>query len=112
MAMIYKIFRADEWAALERDGQTTGAPIDVQDGFIHLSGGDQVRETAALYFTDASDLVLVACNTDVFGDALEWETSRGGAKFPHVFREFRMSDVAWSEPLPLVDGVHQFPDTV
>ena len=35
--LIYKILRADEWAALKRDGETQGAPVDVADGFIHFS---------------------------------------------------------------------------
>ena len=38
--LIYKIFRADEWAALQSDGKTSGAPVDLADGFaIHGDGG-------------------------------------------------------------------------
>jgi uncharacterized protein (DUF952 family) len=46
---------------------------------------------------------------DRLGEALKWEPSRGGALFPHLYREMRLSDVAWAQPLPLVAGVHQFP---
>ena len=35
--LVYKILRAPEWEALRRDGVTAGAPIDLQDGFVHLS---------------------------------------------------------------------------
>ena len=48
--LIYKIFRADEWAALQAKGETTGAPIDVTDGYIHFSGANTVQKTAALHF--------------------------------------------------------------
>ncbi|MEJ6397283.1 DUF952 domain-containing protein [Yoonia sp. 208BN28-4] len=106
--LIYKIFRGPEWAQLQADGTTTGAPIDVADGFIHFSGADTVAKTAELYFADMDDLVLVAVEADGL-DGLKWETSRGGAQFPHLFREMTMDDVVWHKPLPIVDGVHQFP---
>jgi uncharacterized protein (DUF952 family) len=107
--LIYKIFRAPEWAQMQADGETTGAPIDVADGFVHLSGGDTVAKTAELYFAGEADLTLVAVEADGM-DALKWEVSRGGAKFPHLFRKLKMSDVVWAKPLPLSGGIHQFPD--
>ena len=107
--LIYKIFRAPEWAQMQADGETVGAPIDVQDGFVHLSGGDTVQKTASLYFADEDDLTLVAIEADGV-EALKWEVSRGGAEFPHLFRKLKMADVVWAKPMPLVDGVHQFPE--
>ncbi len=110
MAMlIYKIFRASEWATLQTNGATDGAPIDVADGYVHFSGADTVQKTASLYFQDEHDLVLVAVETDGLSD-LKWEASRGGTLFPHLYRQLRMADVAWHKPLPIIDGAHQFPD--
>ena len=43
--LIYKIFRADEWAHLQAKGETAGAPIDVQDGYVHFSTAEQAAET-------------------------------------------------------------------
>lgn len=106
---IYKIFRAAEWAALERDGETAGAPVDLADGFVHFSTGPQLRETAARHFAGESGLVLLAAEADGL-DALKWEPSRGGALFPHLYRRLRMTDVLWSRPLPLENGAHAFPD--
>ncbi len=108
--LIYKIFRAPEWAALQRDGQTLGAPVDLADGFVHFSAAKQVAQTAALHFADVTGLVLVAVDAGRLGDALRWEASRGGELFPHLFRALRLEDVIWHKPLPLVDGAHQFPD--
>ena len=48
--LIYKIFRADEWAQLQAAGATQGAPIDLADGFIHFSTAATVEKTASLYF--------------------------------------------------------------
>ena len=53
--------------------------------------------------------MLVAVETDRLGDALKWEVSRGGAEFPHLYRELRLSDVTWAQPLPLENGTHHFP---
>ena len=108
--LIYKIFRADEWAALHADGETQGAPIDVSDGYVHFSTARQAAETAAKHFSGAEGLVLLACDARSMADDLKWEVSRGGGEFPHLYRKLRLSDVVWSKPLPLVDGVHQFPE--
>lgn len=107
--LIYKIFRADEWAALQRDGETAGAPVDLADGFVHFSTAEQAAETAAKHFAGQDGLVLLACDGDAMGDALKWEVSRGGALFPHLFRKLRIDDILWDRPLPLIDGTHQFP---
>lgn len=107
--LIYKIFRADEWSALRKRGATEGAPIDVADGYVHFSTAVQAAETAAKHFKDEDGLFLLALDSDALGQDLKWEPSRGGALFPHLYRELRMEDVLWAQPLPLVDGQHQFP---
>jgi uncharacterized protein (DUF952 family) len=107
---IYKILRAGEWSDLERLGETQGAPVDVADGFIHFSTADQVAETAARHFADEDGLILAAFDAEALGPALKWETSRGGALFPHLYAPLRRADVVWHAPLPLRDGAHVFPE--
>lgn len=108
--LIYKIFRADEWAGMQAAGQTLGAPVDRQDGYVHFSTADQARETAARHFAGEEHLVLVTADTDAMGDHLKWEVSRGGAKFPHLYAPFHMDHVVAAVPLPLGPGGHRFPD--
>lgn len=107
--LIFKIFRADEWAALRENGETEGAPIDVTDGYVHFSTAAQAAETAAKHFAGVEGLFLLAVEADRLGDDLKWEVSRGGANFPHLYRKMALSDVVWAQPLPFMDGVHQFP---
>lgn len=107
--MIYKILRTPEWEALRADGQSAGAPVDLADGFIHFSTIEQASETAAKHFAGEDGLMLLAVEADHLGNALHWEPSRGGALFPHLYRALRMSDVAWAQPLPLIEGQHRFP---
>ena len=107
--LIYKIFRASEWAQLQAEGETSGAPVDIADGYIHFSTAAQARDTAAKHFAGEDDLVLLALDSEALGDALRWEPSRGGALFPHLYRPLRLDDVLWQQPLPRADGIHQFP---
>ncbi|MFW8634164.1 DUF952 domain-containing protein [Cribrihabitans pelagius] len=108
--LIYKIFRADEWAALQAEGETAGAPIDVTDGYVHFSTAAQAAETAAKHFAGAEGLVLLACEADAMGGDLKWEVSRNDALFPHLYRKLRVADVLWAKPLPLAGGRHVFPE--
>lgn len=107
--LIYKIFRAPEWADLQAKGTTRGAPVDLADGYIHFSTAAQAPETAARHFLGARDLVLVAVEAEPLGAALRWEVSRGGAEFPHLYRALDLDDVLWARPLPLENGCHRFP---
>lgn len=107
--LIFKIFRSDEWQALRSNGETTGAPIDVADGYVHFSTATQAAETAAKHFAGEDGLYLLAVETEDVDDHLEWEPSRGDDLFPHLYRALKMTDVVWAQPLPLENGVHQFP---
>lgn len=108
--MIYKILTSEQWSVLEKEGETVGAPIDVQDGFVHFSTADQVEGTLALYFAKQENLVLAAVDSDTVGSALRWESSRDGQDFPHLYSKLRRVDVAWAETLKLdEDGKHILP---
>ncbi len=108
--LIFKIFRRPEWDAFRTAGRTAGAPVDLADGFIHFSTAQQVAETAARHFATESDLVLVACDADRLGRHLRWEPSRGGALFPHLYRDLHLDDVVWDKSLPLGATGHIFPE--
>jgi uncharacterized protein (DUF952 family) len=110
--VIYKILRALEFATLIAKGVSTGAPVDVADGYVHFSTAAQVAETAARHFAGEAGLWLLACEEAALGPALRWEPSRGGALFPHLYRPLTTDDVAWARPLPLADGGHRFPDAL
>jgi uncharacterized protein (DUF952 family) len=107
--LIFKIFRPDEWATLRREGETLGAPIDLQDGYVHFSTALQAEETAAKHFAGEGDLMLLAVDAEAVGPALKWERSRNDDLFPHLYRPLTLADVVWAQPLPLVEGRHQFP---
>lgn len=110
--LIYKILRADEWAALEAQGETSGAPVDVADGYIHFSTAAQATETAAKHFAGAEGLMLLAYDSEALGPALKWEPSRGGALFPHLYAPLPLAGLLWAKPLPLGPAGHVFPEAM
>ena len=110
--LLYKIFRAPEWEEMRATGESAGAPVDLADGYIHLSTAAQVSGTAAKHFAGQAGLVLVAVRTEALGGDLRWEPSRGGDLFPHLYRPVRMADVRWAKELPLGSQGHLFPEDV
>ncbi len=106
----YKVLTADQLAALEHDGSFAGAPVDLADGYIHLSTADQLDETIAKHFAGQNDLQLVAVDLEALGDAVKWEESRGGALFPHLYRPITLDVVvAYSALAYEPDGAIRLP---
>jgi len=111
--IIYKIVTRSQWDEAKRLGVFKGAPVDLADGFIHFSTAEQVRETAAKYFSGQDDLLLVAIKAKALGEALVYEPSRGGQLFPHLYANLPLAAVGAVDALPLgADGQHQFPAAV
>jgi uncharacterized protein (DUF952 family) len=106
----YKIMTEDEFAQLRRDAVFHGAPVDLADGFIHLSSGSQLLETVERHFSGRDGLVIVAVDLAALGEAVRWEPSRGGQLFPHVYGPLPIGAVLASGPLERsADGALKLP---
>lgn len=98
-ALAYKVLTADQMEALERDGTFAGAPVDLADGYIHLSTAGQLEETVAKHFAGQENLHVAAVDLEALDAAVKWEPSRGGALFPHVYAALPLSAVIAYGPL-------------
>ncbi|WP_342656960.1 DUF952 domain-containing protein [Sphingomonas sp. NY01] len=108
----YKVLTAEQMAALETDGVFTGAPVDRQDGYIHLSTAAQLTETVDKHFAGQSDLHVAAVDLEAMGDAVRWEESRGGQLFPHLYADLPLNAVVAYSPLKRDDdGTARLPVT-
>jgi uncharacterized protein (DUF952 family) len=107
---VYKILRGREMAELAVEGIFAGSADDRRDGFVHLSAAEQVAGTAARHFAGETGLWIVAFDPIAMDTALRWEVSRGGARFPHLYRALILTDVIWARPLPLGPEGHMLPD--
>jgi uncharacterized protein (DUF952 family) len=98
-SVAYKVLTAAELVAFETAGLFAGSPVDLADGFIHLSTAEQLDETVAKHFAGQTDLVVVAVDLAPLGSVVRWEPSRGGALFPHIYADLPMAAVAVHCPL-------------
>lgn len=110
MPVLYKIMSRREWETAQAQGIYEGSDADRRDRFIHLSAAHQVRATAQKHFSGQSDLLLISIGEEALGQSLKWEVSRGSDVFPHNYGSVPLSAVSEVIPLPLVNGVHQFPE--
>lgn len=94
----YKVLTAGQMRALE-GGAFAGAPVDLADGYIHLSTAEQLPATIEKHFAGQDDLWLAAVDLDAQGDRLKWEPSRGGALFPHLYAPLLLETVIAYGPL-------------
>lgn len=108
---IFHMCRQDEWQQALSSGEHPGSSQDQADGFIHFSTARQIVESAARHRAGQQGLLLIAADVEKLGPALRWESSRGGALFPHLYSALPVSAVIGVAPLPLgPDGLHCFPD--
>jgi uncharacterized protein (DUF952 family) len=110
---IYKVASREIYEASLKAGHFVGQPIDLQDGYIHFSTAAQLGETIRLYFAGLNDQVLFAVPAPPLGAALEWEASRGGQLFPHLYGELPMAAVSDMTALDIpADGLVTLPEWV
>lgn len=98
MTIAYKILTPDQAEAL-RQGTFIGAPVDQQDGYIHLSTAEQLPETLAKHFAGQTALWLAAVDLDKCDATVRWEVSRNKQLFPHLYSAITMALVVALEPV-------------
>ena len=110
--LAYKVLTAEQMAALEADGSFAGAPVDLADGYVHLSTCEQLTETVDKHFAGQENLHVAAVDLGSFGGSLKWEESRGGQLFPHLYGPLLLETVIAYGPLErLADGTVKLPVT-
>lgn len=106
---IYKICPTNLWEDAQAQGVFKGAGIDLVDGYIHFSTAAQTQETLALHFTSQEGLTLVQIDANLCD--IQWEPSRGGQLFPHLYDTLPLTAVTKTWQLLLDEtGVHILPD--
>lgn len=100
MTPVHKILDAADWAHARTSGVYAGSAVDRADGFIHLSGDDQLHETARRYFAGRPELVILTLDADhpPLKALIRWEPSRGGALFPHIYGAIQLEWVMAARP--------------
>jgi uncharacterized protein (DUF952 family) len=109
-AVAYKILTTTQLTEL-LTGSFAGAPVDLADGYIHLSTASQVSGTLEKHFSGQLDLHIAAVDLTPLGDAVKWEVSRGGALFPHLYASLPLSAVIAHQPVEYANSVLLLPSS-
>ena len=108
---VYKISTKSEWQVIKNKGKLTGSKKDLEDGYIHFSGDDQVAGTLKKFYQNQKDLVLLKVDTLKL-DHLVWEQASDGIMFPHLSSTLDIANVVDEFDITLDDeGNHVLPDT-
>ncbi len=89
--LVFKILSLAEW-------RKAGAFVpcsddDRRDGYMHLSGPDEIVATVRKHFAGKTGLVALAIDAEKIEAPLRYEASRDGALFPHCYGEIGRSAV-------------------
>ena len=107
---IYKICKPEEWLQAKNKGQFNGTKKDIEDGFIHFSGEDQVKETLEKHYSKQKNLVLLKVETLKL-DHLIWEQASDGNMFPHLYSSLDLANVVDEYEITIgEDGSHNLPN--
>ena len=106
---VYKICTISEWQAVKSKGQLIGSKKDLEDGYIHFSGEDQVKRTLKKFYFNQKDLILLKVNTLKLNHLI-WEQASDGSMFPHLYSSLDISNVVDEFEIILRDdGSHILP---
>tara|TARA_B110000438_G_C15334043_1_gene444989 strand:- start:158 stop:508 length:351 start_codon:yes stop_codon:yes gene_type:complete len=107
---IYKICTKSELKEAKSKQQFKGSKKDLDDGFIHFSGEEQVAATLKKYYSNQKDLILLKVDTLKL-DHLIWEQASDGNMFPHLYSSLDLTYVTDEFEIGLgKDGNHKLPD--
>lgn len=107
---IFKIIDLDEWQKIKQSETYLGSSKDIEDGYIHFSGEDQVKGTLEKYYSKQENLVLLKVETLKL-DHLIWEQASDGNMFPHLYSSLDLSNIVDEFEINLSDkGIHELPD--
>ena len=107
---IFKIIDVNEWQKIKVKGTYAGSSKDIEDGFIHFSGEDQVKGTLEKHYPKQKNLILLKVETLKL-DHLIWEQASDGNMFPHLYSSLDLSNVVDEFEINLQDnGIHELPD--
>jgi 1,4-dihydroxy-6-naphthoate synthase len=79
-----------DWERAQRHGEWQPPSLD-SEGFVHLSFRHQIEGTLDVHFAGVDEVLLVEIEPDDLRQ-LVIEPSRGGALFPHLYRQLRTAE--------------------
>jgi uncharacterized protein (DUF952 family) len=108
LKFVYKIIDSNEWQKAKEKGSYIGSKKDLEDGFIHFSGEEQVESTLKKYYSNEKNLILLKVETLKL-DHLIWEQASDGNMFPHLYSPLNTKCVVEEFEILLKENKHILP---
>ena len=109
---IYKICTKEEWEEAKKKGKYEGSKKDKEDGFIHFSDKEQLKETFNKFFFKQKNLTLLKIDALKLKNLI-YEQVSDGNMFPHLYGPFEISNVIAEYKIDLREnGSHNIPSEI
>jgi len=89
---IYKVLTLEEWDSFSQVGEFTGSPIDIKDGYIHMSKKEQLDRILKKYFS-GKEVMIAEVDYEAIESEIKWEAASNGDLFPHLYRPLKLEDL-------------------
>ena len=97
---VYHIISDNEWNSVKNERQYY-APSLKNEGFIHFSFQQQVKDVAARYYAGQTGLILLKILVSKLEYPLKIDEVENGGKFPHLYGPLNIDSVIDTYPLTL-----------
>jgi uncharacterized protein (DUF952 family) len=107
--MIFHLAVRAEWEAAMRKGIYAPPSLAVE-GFIHCSAGEQIIDTANLFYRGRDDLILLTIDESRLAAPLRYEApaaindARAALRFPHIHGPLNLEAVTAAVPIACGPG--------
>jgi len=106
---VYKICTKSELLEAKKENIFVGSKKDLEDGYIHFSGEEQVEGTLKKFYLNQKELILLKVDTLKLNHLI-WEQASDGNMFPHLYSSLDLSNVVGEFEISLRDdGSHILP---
>ena len=109
---VYKICTIEDWDKAKENGKFEGSKKDKEDGFIHFSDKEQLKETFNKFFFNQSNLTLLKVDALKLKNLI-YEQISDGNMFPHLYEPFEVINVVAEYEITLNEkGSHNIPTEI
>eukprot|EP01111_Echinosteliopsis_oligospora_P008692 TRINITY_DN2461_c0_g1_i5.p1 TRINITY_DN2461_c0_g1~~TRINITY_DN2461_c0_g1_i5.p1 ORF type:complete len:100 (+),score=21.61 TRINITY_DN2461_c0_g1_i5:144-443(+) len=80
---------------MQEKGEMKGTPVDLKDGYIHLSSQSECRLSAQMYYAEVEEPVVLRVQYQPIAHEVKWEFAKSrNAEFPHLYRPLKIVDIS------------------
>ena len=109
---VYKICTKSELLEAKKENIFAGSKKDLEDGYIHFSGEEQVEGTLKKFYLNQKELILLKVDTLKLNHLI-WEQASDGNMFPHLYSSLDINNVVDEFKISLGDnGTHVLPNNL